>query len=216
MPTTTKANIPGAAVDAAATPAARSLVALADRALNALLYSEYKADNVLDLAAGRYIVVCSQYVNLLLEQAQPRALDAVQGFHVPAAERPDAAAWHDFLASQRAGARAGWMPIATPGELRPGDVIGMRYADPAAHGGATGHVMIVAGVPTPDARWPGSYQVPITDSTSTPHSDDSRASGGDGVGLGEVMLRGVSATLQLAWSSKGIWKLDPVALGRLA
>jgi hypothetical protein len=212
--TTTPSNIPNTMRDYAGSNQAEDLVIRADEALNALTYTYYSEKNVWDTASGIYKVICSYYLNNLLDDALPAHYDAMLEM-VDKASYGRLSSWdyYDIIRTIPYGSTAyGWKRIEKVADLRPGDVVIWKKTD----GDSWGHAYIIASVPKRNYGWSGAYEVTITDSTSSPHSNDSRGSSGTGVGTGQMLLRAGSTgrIYQQAWSLKGYWKDGSWAMAR--
>jgi hypothetical protein len=215
LSTTTATNIPNTMRDVTGSQEARDLLVRADEALNALTYSTYSTSNVWDTLSGIYKVVCVYYLNHLVDDALPEHYDAMlEMVDKTGIRRLGTEDYYDIFKTIPYGQTAyGWKRIERVADLRPGDVVVWKKLD----GSSTfGHAFLIASVPARDSRWSGAYQVRITDATSTPHSNDSRGSGGSGVGAGEMLLRAGSTgrLYKLAWSTRGYWKEGGFAMAR--
>jgi hypothetical protein len=133
---------------------------------------------------------CSDFVALLLEHSYhftPRQMRALTG-----KERPLANTWHDAI---EAG-RGGLSEVKTVSEVRPGNILAIRYPPGEAD---TGHVMLVDGPPVrrePSAPVePGTVQwdVTVIDSSKSGHGPtDTRHRHADGTsdtGVGRGVVR---------------------------
>ena len=214
--TTAPSNIPNSLRDYTGSAEARDLLVRADEALNALTYTYYSDKNVWDTLSGIYKVVCAYYVNNLLDDALPDHYDAMLEM-VDKTNYRRLSSWdyYDIFRTITYGSSAyGWRRIERVADLRPGDVVVWKK-DVATS--SWGHVFLVASLPERDTRFSGAYKFRITDSTSDPHSNDSRCSGCTGVGTGELLLRASSTSgriYDLAWSLKGYWKGGSFAMAR--
>ncbi|MCX7046496.1 MAG: hypothetical protein NTX50_13555 [Candidatus Sumerlaeota bacterium] len=98
-------------------------------------------------------------------------------------------------------------------DARPGDILAWESRNPKT--GTTGHVIFIASIPKREAN--GLIRVTIIDSTSLPHSNDSRKKGESGIGEG-TMWFGVDESgrpVQSYWSKPaGDPKKIPIAIGR--
>jgi hypothetical protein len=142
---------------------------------------------------------------------------------------PDAAQYQWKIASCASVGPIKFTPRTTIAAVEAGDVLAMKYTDPAQHNNATGHVMIVRSVPVVDASLkPGpqgstGYTVEVIDSTSTSHgATDWRAlNAGQGLGYGTFVLYADSAGAIVAsrWSpsdsSYNDTTIHPLAIGGL-
>ena len=219
--TTTPSNIPNAMRDYTGSSEARDLLVRADEALNALTYTYYSDKNVWDTLSGIYKVICAYYVNNLLDDALPEHYDEMLEM-VDKTNYRRLSAWdyYDIFRLISYGRSAyGWRRMERVADLRPGDVVVWKKSTSTSDGtsGTWGHVFMIASLPTRDTRWSGAYRFRITDSTSSPHSNDSRCSGCSGVGTGELLLRASSTSgrlFDLSWSTGGYWKGGSFAMAR--
>jgi hypothetical protein len=107
----------------------------------------------------------------------------------------------------------GWLRIERIADARPGDILAWRSLKPKR--GSTGHVVILDGRPvqTPD----GEVCVPVIDSTSSGHGNDTRPKGQTGIGRG-LMWFAVDAQghpTAYRWSRPtGKLQSRPIAIGR--
>ena len=133
---------------------------------------------------------CSGFVNHLLEHTDGLGESDLSRWF--GSRRPTAERYHDAIAAGR-----GFAPVASIAELRPGDLIAIRYL---VRREDTGHVMLVDGAPEPvDAQPPlvaGTRQwtVDVIDSSKSGHGplDTRHARGTDGrdhPGLGRGTIR---------------------------
>jgi hypothetical protein len=213
--TTNPSNIPNTMRDYAGSNQAEDLLVRADEALNALTYTYYSSLNVWDAVDGIYKVICAYYVNNLLDDALPEHYDAMLEM-VDKTNYRRLSAWdyYDIFRSIPYGSTLyGWKRIEKVADLRPGDVVAWKKPDGDS---SWGHVYVIASVPKRNYSWSGAYTVTITDSTSSPHSNDSRCSSCTGVGTGQMLLRAGSTgrIYEQAWSLKGYWKGGSWAMAR--
>ncbi|MEZ4407764.1 MAG: hypothetical protein R3A52_15020 [Polyangiales bacterium] len=121
---------------------------------------------------GRFDFDCSAMASYVLRRAAPRANEAVERRN--GRGRPVARDFHDVIAAAPTGhPREGWLRLTRVADLRPGDVIAWRRPATVASRN-TGHVAFVRAAPRRLDRDGRRWLVPITDSTSIPHGDDTR------------------------------------------
>ena len=123
---------------------------------------------------------------------------------------PDAAQYQWKIANCALTGPIKFTARATIGAIEAGDVLAMKYTDPAQHDNATGHVMIVRSAPVADATLAAGpagstgYTVDVIDSTSSPHgaTDWRGLDAGQGLGHGTfVLYANASGTLVASrWS----------------
>lgn len=183
----------------------------------------YQYQTRVNRAEGVFRYDCVGFVSYALKQAAPQAWETVfretgiaKG-HIPSPPR-----YRAFFASLEEKPLSGWEAVTRAADLRPGDVIAWEHK--TEH--AVGHAAVVASVPVqgPDGEW----SVEVYDSTSSPHSDDSRPgdpraqateSNGRHSGLGHgvmVLLADPAsgALTGLRWSRSAKAVTVPIAAGR--
>jgi hypothetical protein len=151
-------------------------------------YIKWKGEDGAEAYESR--VDCSGLLNSLLERAYgltPDDFEKWLGKH-----RPLAKEYFDAITTQK-----NFRLITTVGSVRPGDVIAIRY--PPGTNDNTGHIMIIAGVPTarkaskPEVDGTEQFEVSVIDSSESGHGrTDTRrkqdGTFGDGVGQGVFRL----------------------------
>lgn len=177
----------------------------------------YSHKTVVDEKAGRYGVDCSGFVSLVLKRVAPQQLETIP--HKDTRRRPLAYEFYEVFASSPSSKREatnGWMRVERLQDARPGDLIAWRkvHFEP---GESTGHIVIVDEAPVREAD--GRFRVVVLDSTSTPHAQDSRKDGANGIGRGTMWF-----TVDAAGRATGINSRDrslaprtssPIAVGRM-
>lgn len=208
-------------VNGAAPPpgsAGAALLAEVDREVQKKTASKYSHHTHVDEASGTFEYDCSGFLRYALSRSVPDALATAQS----TAKRPlRSSEFVAFLEGIAPGAQQGrWQRVGRVQDLLPGDVIvWLKPADSQSTN--TGHTMIVHGNPSPDPAQPGSFFVPIADSTENPHRPgDARAQSHDtGLGYGEIELiaDGTGAPVRYRWSrgAKSREKPTTIMLGRL-
>jgi hypothetical protein len=129
---------------------------------------------------------CSGLLNHLFEHCY--AMHGKDLKHWLGTERPTAATYHDAIVAQN-----GFLRIAQPAKIRPGDIMAVKHAPGS---GNTGHILIVTHAPlrraptAPVVQETDQWEVAIIDSTASGHGKgDSRLrpdgtfNGGIGVGV---------------------------------
>ena len=183
----------------------------------------YQHQTRVDRAAGSYRYDCVGLVSYALKQAAPQAwASAAAGTGIAKGRIPSPPRYRAFLANLADEPQSGWAAVATAAELRPGDVVAWEHKTDTA----VGHAVIIRS--TPVAGPDGSWLVEVYDSTSSPHSDDSRSGdpraqvldstgrrSGLGHGLMVLLADPVSGALTgLRWSRKAKAITVPIAAGR--
>lgn len=139
-----------------------------------------------------YTYDCTGFVTHVLLKSSRKAHDEVRRT-MKIGDRfcPTPAQWQSFfqkVESQQNNFQS-WRPVTKVTALRPGDIL-------VRPGGPVGHVMIIMSTPERMGNT-GNFKVKIADSTGSPHSDDTRKKGKDGMGTGYIRL--VSG-MKMAWS----------------
>ncbi|MFH0901882.1 MAG: hypothetical protein V2A73_14730 [Pseudomonadota bacterium] len=207
--TTTPSNVPEYLRDYAATDDSRDLLVRVDEVLNALTYTYYSSLDYWDPVRGVYKVVCAGYLNHLFDEALASQYDWILDYY----DKTKLGVW-DYYSFFRSipvgGTKGGWIRLGSFASIRPGDVLVWRKND-AESSSAWGHAVVVVGMPVRDYRWPNAYSIRVSDSTSTPHSDDNRCSSCSGVGAGVMLFKvnpDTGRPYALAWTSKGYWNSE--------
>lgn len=167
----------------------------------------------IDPAAHRYGLDCSGFVSLVLERTAPAALAAVP--QVAGKTRRLAADFYAaFAAAPATPAPGAWQRIVRLADLQPGDIIAWAHPDHAA-GEDTGHLVFVAAAPLPEPH--ACWRIRVLDCTSTPHGNDTRPAGTNGIGQGTMWFTASAdgSPSSLHWSSlERPAKIWPIAIGR--
>jgi hypothetical protein len=196
-----------------------ALLVEVDRELKAMKSSRYSHHTQVDEASGSFEYDCSGFLAYALSRAVPDALAAVQA---TTPRRPRSSDYVAFLNGIPAdgSVKGRWQRIARVQDLVPGDVIvWLKPAD--SHSTNTGHTLIVHGPVRADPAAPGSFLVPIADSTEHAHAagDARSAEHRSGLGEGEIVLVTGSdgAPVGYRWSRRksSREKATTIALGRL-
>jgi hypothetical protein len=156
---------------------------------------------------------CSGLLDAVLERAYH--LSPAQVSDWLDAKRPLATQYHAAIAAEH-----GFERIATLQDVRPGDILAVKYP-PGAKGNDTGHVMIVAGTPherTATAPIEGKtlqWEVPVIDesksahgTTDTRHHPDHTSSDGLGRGVLRIYTDRQGHVAGYAWSVQKISKFE--------
>lgn len=159
----------------------------AEYILSSMRSSIYQHVTHVDATGGVYDFDCSGFVDYVLQHVSPKALAAIT--YLPNVfNRPRAQDYYFFFTRIGSGDEVnGWINIANPLSLLPGDVIAWLVA-PNSDSDDTGHVMIVRANPSIDLNRPNETLVAVIDSTVSPHALDSRTHGQTGLGTGTISL----------------------------
>ncbi len=183
----------------------------------------YQHQTRVDRATGSYRYDCVGFVSYALKQAAPQAWATVAKATGLAKGRiPSPPKYRTFPCGLANGPQPGWEAVTNASELRPGDVVAWEHKTETS----SGHAVVIAGVPAP--RPDGSWEVEVYDSTSSPHSQDSRpndpraqvlASSGRPSGLGHGVMVFLAdpasgALTGVRWGTKGKALTLPIAAGR--
>ncbi|HEX4362697.1 MAG TPA: hypothetical protein VH141_34525 [Pseudonocardia sp.] len=191
-----------------------ALLAEAHAELAAMRDTEYQHDTDVDAVRGEFYYDCSGFLDYALGRAAPAALRALPV--TASAGRPLA---QDFEHTLRAGRAGPWRSVATPADLRPGDVVAW-LATPDSRTRDTGHVVIVLDTPVRNPNRADEWLVKVADSTVSPHADDSRGTEADGLGTGTIGLAVDGADHAVGFYWRGgvskVAKTTEVALGDLS
>jgi hypothetical protein len=190
----------------------------AERQLAAKQTSTYQHITDVDESSGRYNYDCSGFLHYSLQRVFPEAYAELpvsrSKVHRPLAQ--------DFYAlfSSKAQETKHWERIRKASDLRAGDIVAwLRPQDLDSHN--TGHVMLVRAKPSPNPDRLNEILIPVIDSTSAPHANDSRSREKGQTGLGTGMIGVVQNTegepIAYYWRG-GLSKreeITPIAFGRL-
>ena len=144
----------------------------------------YSHETYIDESKGIYEFDCSGFVNYLLIEMRPTAQAAIphRGQDMPLAED----FYRYFRGLSKSPNKTGWSKVENTTDLKPGDIIAWLQPTSSEDSDNTGHVMIVGGKPLVNSNRKKEVLVPVIDSTSSPHSDDSRSKGSAGLGKGTI------------------------------
>jgi hypothetical protein len=190
-----------------------NLADTAEEDLKAVKETHYQHKTHLDKAAGVFDVDCSGFVDHLLKQAAPQQFSVLS--IEPGHTRPRAEAYYELFAGLELNPKPGWKAIRRFSDLQRGDIIAWKKELSANESGDTGHVMVVAGPPA--RRDNNSYRLTVYDSTKSPHDNDTRAAGMDGIGKGDLFfyVDGQDAPVAFQFASQRKVHDAPISMGRL-
>lgn len=205
------------------TPVIGPLFHEATNEFHAMKTTLYQHRTRVDSSTGSYRYDCVGFVSYALRQAAPQAwASTVKVTGIAKGRIPSPPRYQTFFAGLARNPQAGWQAVTNVSELRPGDVVAWEHKTETA----VGHAVVIANTPT---RGPeGDWIVEVYDSTSSPHSEDSRLkderaqvleSTGrrSGLGHGVMVLLADPATGNLIgyrWSPKGKAVMAPIAAAR--
>jgi hypothetical protein len=166
-------------------------------------------------AGGVFDLDCSGLIDYALKRVNLRAYRDFP-LSKPSAKRPLAQDIYGYLAAP--GASSQWHRVLKTADLQPGDVIAW-LRPPDNETANTGHVMVVAEVPTANPAFPGEMLVRIIDSTESPHASDTRPTGTAGVGSGVIGIIDDASGSPVSYRWRGgvsrKEEATPIAFGRL-
>ena len=149
-----------------------------------LRYTAYKLGGThFDTSNGIYILDCSDYVDHLLEAANPAAYSSL--VNSSGSDKPTSEHYYHFFTGLTYQKRHYWNKIDAVKELQPGDILVFRNQK-NSRTGVLGHVMVVMKKPV---RTEDSFIVRVTDAASVGHSQDTRLPHTSGIGIGTMQLK---------------------------
>jgi hypothetical protein len=176
-----------------------------------------------DQDAGSYKYDCVGFISYSLKHAAPEAwASTVKVTGIPNGRIPNPINYREFLAGLAEKPQPGWQAVTNVSELRPGDIVVWEHKTTSA----VGHAVIIGGTPVPGPD--NSWSVEVYDSTSSPHTDDSRPNdkraqvlesshrpSGLGHGTMVFIANPTNGSLTgLRWSAKAKPITVPIAAGR--
>lgn len=183
----------------------------------------YQHRTQVDRGSGVYRYDCVGFVSYALRRAATQAwATAVSATGIPKGRIPSPPHYRKFLAGLAEKPLPGWDPVVRAADLRPGDVVAWEHKTETS----SGHAVVVGGAPVREAD--GSWRVEVYDSTSSPHSMDSRpedpraqlldATGRrSGLGRGTMVFvadPASGALIGVRWGTKSKAITVPIAAGR--
>ncbi len=164
------------------TEAAREIVALLRVIEENLTATRYQHRTAVSERRGKYFWDCSGMVAWILARAAPRAREALPD------DRPLARDFYDAIAESPLDApRRGWLRLAGPEQIAPGDLFAWRKPDFWAERPNTGHVGFVLSTPRPHPDHADVWVMRVADATKMLHENDSRPEDGEG-GFGTATM----------------------------
>ncbi len=146
-----------------------------------LKHTEYQHTTEIDEADGSVKCDCSGLVGFVLRQTYPEAYVSLRGVEAPWRTRPLAVTFYETFVSAEVKPDGCWKRVKKITDALPGDVLAWRKIKLEA-GSTTGHVCTIADQPEPFGE--GMVRVRLIDSTRSPHENDSRGEGENGMGSG--------------------------------
>lgn len=180
--------------------------------------SYYSHTTYMNESTGTRRTDCSGWLDYDLTRVLKSAYDLVPH---PNTTKPLADDWYHYLSGRPTSAStdlssARWRKIPHVQDLHPGDLV-VWLIPPGNSSDNTGHVMMVASAPTQGR--PGEWLVPVLDSTTSPHANDSRGTSHTGLGSGTIGLQVDSSGNPVAYYWRGGLSYNAIStqivLGRL-
>lgn len=146
--------------------------------------TKYSHETYIDESKGIYEFDCSGFVDYLIAEIEPKAEDAIPHSEK---DRPLAKDFYKYFKDlSKKPNKIGWSRVEHTADLKPGDIIAWLKVPSDKDSENTGHVMIVARKPSVNPDRKKEMLIHVIDSTSSPHSDDSRKDGATGLGKGII------------------------------
>jgi hypothetical protein len=191
----------------------QNLADAAEEDLQSIKETHYQHKSHVDRQAGVFDLDCSGFVDHLLKQIAPEQYKRlpIEARHT----RPRAEVYYEFFAGLAQTAKPGWQVVHRFSDLRRGDIIAWKKETAAQESGDTGHVIIVAA--SPNRQNNGPYRLTVYDSTKSPHDNDTRSPGTDGIGKGDLFFYVDSHDTPVAFQFSSQRKVHaaPISMGRL-
>jgi hypothetical protein len=182
---------------APATEAAQTILDTLAAVEEKLIETRYQYNTVVRERSGKYFWDCSGMAAWVLEQAAPRARAVLSDDH------PLAREFYDTIAeSPTDDPHHGWLRVADPEQIGPGDLFAWRKPDFWAERPNTGHVGFVVGTPQPHPVYADVWVMRIADATRMLHEADSRPVGGEGgygTGTMAFLFDGTGTPIAYGW-----------------
>lgn len=177
-------------------------------------FSQYSHKTIIDVKTGKYFCDCSGLGVLLLKPVTPESIASLpieKGFI-----RARAISFYNaFTNAVSSSSQSGWQLVPTVADAEPGDFIAWRR-NTIEKGKSSGHVMILLEKPVRESD--GSYRAKVIDSSSTPHTNDSRSEQQTGIGTGTMWFEAdeTGRPVGFRWSSRQKKSTPvPIAIGRV-
>jgi len=202
-------------------PSPSPLLEEGQRELGLMQTSSYQHKTEVDESAGQFDYDCSGFVDYALKKVAPAAYKELP-ISKASAKRPLAQDFYNFFSSltgsSLTGKSAHWEAIGKATDLKPGDLVSW-LRPPDNDSSNTGHVMLVRAPAQLNPQNPQEVLVEVLDSTTSPHAQDSRAVGQNGLGSGTIGILTDSVGSALAYHWRGGLsrkeEATPIAFGRL-
>lgn len=155
------------------------------KTVDTLRYSVYKLGGThYDPSNGVYIVDCSEYVDNILQQANPNAYSNLVDW--TGTYKPTTLHYYEFINELAYDQNNYWNKVNDATKLQPGDILVFRNKHHLRRNATEGHIMVVMDKPVADEE---GYQVRVADSAPVGHSQDTRQHHVSGIGIGTLLLK---------------------------
>jgi hypothetical protein len=155
----------------------------AQRELSTMKSSHYQHRTDVNESKGIFNYDCSGFVDYALQKVAPAAYAEIP-ISKPSSQRPLAQDFYNLFA-RSTSKTSHWQQITKVDRLQAGDVVAW-LRPPESDSNNTGHVMIIASVPRINPDRADEMLIPVIDSTSSPHANDTRRQGETGLGRGTI------------------------------
>lgn len=155
----------------------------AQRELATMQSSHYQHRTDVNESKGVFNYDCSGFVDYALQKVAPEAYAEIP-ISKPSSQRPLAQDFYNLFARSTTRT-AYWQRVTKVDRLQSGDIVAW-LRPPENDSNNTGHVMIIASQPRINPDRADEILIPVIDSTSSPHANDTRRQGKTGLGRGTI------------------------------
>ena len=163
----------------------------AQRELATMKSSHYQHHTDVDESKGVFNYDCSGFIDYALQKVAPAAYAEIS-ISKPSSQRPLAQDFYNLFARSRSvrlakstSKTSHWQQVPKVDRLQAGDIVAW-LRPPESDSNNTGHVMIIASGPRINPDRADEILIPVIDSTSSPHANDTRRQGETGLGRGTI------------------------------
>ncbi|TWU56466.1 hypothetical protein Poly51_23770 [Rubripirellula tenax] len=171
----------GDEVDVSSFNPSAQYIARLESLLTSLKQTQYQHTTEIDETDGSVQCDCSGLVGYMLRQTYPEAYVSLRGEEAPWRKRPLSVTYYESFVSAEENSGGYWQRVTKLTDAVPGDILAWRKTDVKA-GSTTGHTCTIAG--KPELVGDAMLRVRLIDSTRSPHENDSRSEGKNGMGAG--------------------------------
>ena len=155
----------------------------AQRELATMKSSHYQHHTDVNESKGVFNYDCSGFVDYALQKIAPAAYAEIS-ISKPSSQRPLAQDFYNLFA-RSTSKTSHWQQVTKVDRLQAGDIVAW-LRPPENDSKNTGHVMIIASEPRINPDRADEMLIPVIDSTSSPHANDTRRQGETGLGRGTI------------------------------